>query len=259
MNLLTLTSCRPLVLCAALLLAACGGSSDSTSNPIQPGNPNPPANDPGTPPGEDPPTNPPPNDQPYVIDYYGDSTIWGWATGTSGARVGTPAPDAFAAALPSPPENTVRNEGVSGTTACDLLQGTDGQHSEWTEQMQTSDATHVIVNYGINDQKVYGVSQYRSCLRDLAVVARANGKQVVFETPNPISDDGLLDYVQAMRAVAAEQQPAVPVIDQHAYLLDYLDGQDVSTIIPDGEHPNQETYILKGEYAAQRFGELFPR
>jgi lysophospholipase L1-like esterase len=243
-----------LIMCAVLMLAACGGSSDST--PVQPGSPS----DPGTPPGQNPPPgDPPPNTEPYVIDYYGDSTIWGWASGTAGARVATPAPAAFADALPSPPQNEVRNEGVSGTTACALLEGSDGVHPEWAEQMQVSDATHVIINHGINDEKVYGVPRYRACLSDLATIARANGKQVIFETPNPVSNDDVKNYVAAMRAVAGEQQPAVPVIDQHAYLTDYLGDRDLAEIVPDGEHPNQETYILKGEYAAQRFDALFPR
>lgn len=242
-------------------LSACGGGSGDAVNtpPAQPVSPSP------TPPGQNPPDaippdeNPPPNTDPYVIDYHGDSTIWGWASGSDGARVAVPAPQTFADALPTPPQNVVRNEGVNGSTACDLLEGRDGINSTWSEQMQASNATHVIVNHGINDQSRYDIARYRSCLGALVSGARERGKQIVFETPNPVAVDALLAYVEAMRAVAAEQQPPVPVIDQHQYLMDYLDGRSVNVIVPDGVHPSEEAYRLKGEFAAQRFTALFPR
>lgn len=248
----------PLLL--VLMLAGCGGGTTDVSNapPTPPGNSDPPPGTPGgpsTPPPEEPPT----ATGPYVVDYHGDSTVWGWVPHTSGARVATPAPQAFLAALPTPSEHTVRNEGVNGSTACGLLEGTDGAHPAWSTQMQESDATHVILNHGINDRNTYDVSRYRSCLEELARIARANGKEIVFETPNPVSGGAVEEYAQAMRNVAAAQQPPVPVIDQHAFLLDYLDGAPVEQIAPDGVHPNQETYILKGEYAADRFVALFPR
>gem|GEM_PF-1260176 len=246
-----------------LMLAGCGGSGTDVSGapPDQPGPSEPLPDDPGDPPVDEPPTGeePPADNPPYVVDYYGDSTIWGWTPLTDGARVDTPAPQAFFNALPAAPENDVRNEGVNGSTACGLLNGTDGEHPPWSEQMQASDANYVILNHGINDQNAYDLSQYRSCLTELARIARENGKVVVFETPNPVSSGAVADYAQAMRNVAAAQQPAIPVIDQHAFLLDYLDGASVDQIAPDGMHPNQETYILKGEYAADRFVALFPR
>ncbi len=251
------------LICAALLLAACGGSDSAVSNSpvINPPTNNPPAGNPG--PGDegsDPPEPPPTqNDGPYVIDYYGDSTVWGWVAGSSGARIETPAPEAFAAALPASPENVVRNEGVNGSTACDLLNGTDGVHPQWRAQMELSDATHVILNHGINDRKSYDIGQYRSCLRELVRIAREQGKAVVLETPNPITSEGLDTYVQAMHDVALAQDPDVPVIDQHAYLIERLGDASVDSIIPDGEHPDQATYILKGQYAARRFMEFYPR
>lgn len=237
-----------LIMSAVVLLAACGGggSGDATANPpAQPGNQNPPGNN-----------NPPANTAPYVIEYYGDSTVWGWNGAGGEQRVATPAPAAFAAALPTSPQNVVRNLGVSGTTACSLRDGTGG-HEEWTRQMRDSDATHVIVNHAINDQKYYGVTQYRTCLTELATIARAQGKAVVFETPNPAADPDVADFAAAMRSVASAQ--GVPVIDQHAYLLGQLGNRDLSEFVPDGEHPNQQTYIMKGQYAAQRFMQLFPR
>jgi lysophospholipase L1-like esterase len=190
------------------------------------------------------------------LDYYGDSTVYGYASGSTGTQVGAPAPAVFAAQLPAAARYAVRNEGVSGTTACQLLQGRDNVHPEWTTQMRDSNAKFVIINHGINDQRTdigESVAAYRTCLTSLAVIARQAGKIVIFETPNPTDQSGLglETYVAGMRAVAAEQ--AIPVIDQYQYLTTLLGGREVRTLMPDGTHPSDETYAVKGRFAASEF------
>jgi lysophospholipase L1-like esterase len=189
-----------------------------------------------------------------VIEYYGDSTIWGWATGSGGVQVSKPAPVAFAEAFPATPKQEVRNEGVSGTTACLLLNG-DGKHAVWGDQMTASNATVVIINHAINDAKPGGgesVAAYKSCLLSLVQIARNRGKRVILETPNPVSGySGLENYVAAMKEVAAQEQ--LSLIDQYKYLMDFLNGRDVSEITPDGLHPTDETYVMKGKYAESVF------
>jgi lysophospholipase L1-like esterase len=188
-----------------------------------------------------------------IVEYYGDSTVWGYKSGVGG-QVATPAPAAFAAALPAAGNYDVRNEGVSGTTACDLLNGTDGKHAAWSSQMAASKAKYVLVNFAINDEWKYDVNTYKSCLGSLASIAKQNGKQMIFETPNPTRDSGStgLDvYVNAMKSVATAQ--SVPVIDQYQYLTNYLNGQSAYTICPDGLHPNDAVYVMKGQYAASVF------
>lgn len=195
--------------------------------------------------------------KPRIIDYYGDSTIYGYASGIGG-QVAVPAPAAFSKALPSSPTYTVRNEGVSATTACQLLKGTDGVHPAWSAQMESSNAGYVIINHAINDEWKYDVATYKSCMRQLAQTAKQYGKQVIFETPNPTQDTGgsIEPYVQGMKDVATQE--GVPVIDQYGYLLSYLNGQDPHTICPDGLHPTDAVYIMKGKYAASAFLKLFP-
>lgn len=204
-------------------------------------------------------TTPAPTSTTQLVEYYGDSTIWGYASGIGG-QVATPAPLAFAHSLPtSPIKYDVHNEGVSGTTACQLLNGTDGVHPAWDTQMTNSSATYVIVNHAINDEWKYDVATYQSCLHSLARTAKAHGKTIIFETPNPTRDSGStgLDvYVNAMKTVAGQEQ--APVIDQYAYLTAYLNGQSPYTICPDGLHPTDAVYIMKGQYAAQVFANLFP-
>jgi lysophospholipase L1-like esterase len=189
-----------------------------------------------------------------VIEYYGDSTIWGWASGSNGVQVAKPAPLAFAEAFPTSPRQEVRNEGVSGTTACTLLAG-DGKHAEWNGQMTNSTATVVIINHAINDAKPgtgESVSTYKTCLLSLVQIAKSKGKRVILETPNPVSAfSGLENYVAAMKDVAAKEQ--VSMIDQFKYLTDYLNGRDTAEITPDGLHPTNDVYIMKGKYAESVF------
>lgn len=252
----------------SIILCACGGGGggggDSTASMLSnalAGNTNPTTDMPSA---NDIPSTETPAEQPgapkpaqaLTIDYYGDSTIWGYGSG-SGTRVAAPAPAAFAAALPNSARHTVRNEGVNSSDACQLLNGRDGKHPAWDTQMASSDADVVIINHAINDQWRMDVGTYKSCLTSLAVKAKAHGKKVIFETPNPTRDagaDSLGVYVNAMKAVAAQQ--GAPVIDQYNYLLSYLNGQSPYSICPDGLHPNDAVYAMKGKYAAQQFSKL---
>lgn len=123
--------------------------------------------------------------------------------------------------------------------------------------MALSDANVVIINHAINDQWRMDVDTYKACLSSLAIKAKAHGKKVIFETPNPTRDagpDSLGVYVNAMKAVAAQQ--GAPVIDQYNYLLSYLNGQSPYTICPDGLHPSDGVYVMKGKYAANSFAAI---
>lgn len=184
-----------------------------------------------------------------IIEYHGDSTIWGHNS-IDGNRVTTTAPMQFSTALGGVYD--VRNEGVGSTSTSDLLAG-DGVHAPWATYVNTSSAKVFIVNHGINDN--YGGTttpqQYKDNLITIVNLARGAGKQIILETPNPINSYPMGAYYDAMRAVATELN--VPLIDQHQYLMTYLNGQPIQDICPDGTHPSQATYILKGNYAAGVF------
>lgn len=193
------------------------------------------------------------NDSAQIIEYHGDSTVWGWQSNTNAVRVATPAPSAFAAELPA--YHTVRNLGVNGATACDLLDGY-GYAQPWAAHMADSDATVVIINHAINDavheERRYSPSEYRRCLTRLVDIAKDEGKIVILETPNPIEDDGgaaIGDFVAEMRTIATQE--GVNLIDQYDHLQQqpWVD----MVITPDGLHPTQEIYIEKGRFAAERF------
>jgi hypothetical protein len=228
----------PAILFSTLTLAACGGGGGggNNSNPDsggQPQNPDSVAAKLVT--------------SAQTIDYYGDSTVYGWATQST--QVDTTAPEAFAAALQNSALHTVNNKGFNGQTACELLNGVNQEHN-WEAEMAQSAATVVILNHGINDA-VSGDGQYRSCLTSLAQIAKTEGKRVVFETPNPIDTQvDLLPYVQAMREVAAAE--GLYLIDQYAYLNQRY-SSDIGSILRDTLHPTDPIYIEKGQYAASEF------
>lgn len=121
--------------------------------------------------------------------------------------------------------------------------------------MTQSKATHVIINHGINDALQQNPN-YKSCIQALVRTAKAKGKKVILETPNPITTGEIAPLVQIMKDVATQEQ--VPVIDQYQYLMTYLNGQPITTICPDGTHPSDQVYVLKGQYAAKKYAELFP-
>lgn len=192
---------------------------------------------------------------PQIIDYQGDSTVFGWRT-SAADQVDTTAPEAFAAALTNSTQHTVNNKGLSGQTACELLDGTNLDR-DWAAEMDQSAATVVILNHGINDAvstNAVSLDRYRSCLTSLAQVATAAGKRVVFETPNPIADQATLaPYVQTMRDVAAAE--GLSVIDQYTYLNQQY-ASDAGAMTRDGLHPTDQVYIEKGQYAARVVNDL---
>lgn len=251
--------------CSALLLvlAACGGGGGGGTNTPATGsaasNTSPSGNS-GT--GT---TAPAParrllSEAPQVVDYYGDSTIYGWRTGTSNGepRVEPNAVDAFRANIGQ--GHQVNNLGRSGTTACDLLSGY-GWSYEWPQQLdERPNTTVVIINHGINDTVRHTPQQYEECLSRLTQTAREKGKYVILETPNPINNeqrDRLPLYVDVMRRLVSTGQ-ADQLIDQYKYLRDYmqLNNRDITEIVPDGLHPANDVYVLKGQEAARRFKEM---
>src|SRR5690606_16049822 len=120
--------------------------------------------------------------------------------------------------------------------------------------MKQSNARVVIINHAMNDKVYTPVDKYKKNLQQLAQIAINHGKQVIFETPNPDYWGGLEPYMAAMKTVAMEFN--LPVIDQFAYLMSYLDGRPVQLICPDNTHPSEQAYEMKGRFAAERFLEF---
>ncbi|MBW3497750.1 SGNH/GDSL hydrolase family protein [Janthinobacterium sp. NKUCC08_JDC] len=204
------------------------------------------------------------NQTKVLIQYFGDSTVFGANPRKLNCQVSTSAPGAMAEKFEKKYGQTVLvwNEGIGGTKADYYL---SGEHGSWQEIMRKSAAKIVIVNWGMNDawfDPGVSVETYKGQLTALADAAKSNGKTIIFETPNPISvdkkpfgdqakADRLEVLVDAMRQVAAEKKS--PLIDQYKYVKSISDWKD---LIPDGVHPKPELYRLKGEYSAMTIASI---
>jgi lysophospholipase L1-like esterase len=127
----------------------------------------------------------------------------------------------------------VSTRAVSGTTSSQLVAGQDGLNLPWPRSV---DADIVVVNHGINDV-AWGVAPatYADNLRKLS---RAQGAQVVFQTPLPVSTSSV-DYTPEMVAVANEA--GLQVIGARAYAQGLPNWWRYAT---DGVHGTSEGYRL---------------
>ena len=195
---------------------------------------------------------------PASIEFYGDSTYYGYLLG--GGRA---SPDPIAtvqAALRAHYNNSAAaciNSGVSGYGTSDVIAG-------WNGMVAASTADIVVVGYGANDAQgaaspAIPVESYSDNLRAMTRTARELGKVVVFTTPVPFVDYGSIgtqskasigvQFADAMRSVAAEL--SVPVIDVQKMFLSALKyAGSSSLILSDGIHPTQDGYDAIGYYIA---------
>lgn len=202
----------------ALLLAACGGGGAEEESPSTA-----------------------PKCTPLAvvrIQLFGDSTMAGY----DGAQVNTMAVhtprvnvQAYFDAL-YPGKVLVTARAVSGTTAANLINGTDGLNQPWPRDVA---AEIVVLNFGINDRNHYNDAEvYRSNLR---ILSAAPGAQVVFQTPNVVKSFDIEPYAKVMREVAAEK--SLPVAEAYTYTRSFPDWGDR---IPDSAHPSDAFYQLIG-------------
>ncbi|CAJ2712588.1 SGNH/GDSL hydrolase family protein [Burkholderia pseudomallei] len=236
------TMIRALLLGAtALLLSACGGGGDGGSSPS---------------------TQTQQSAQKSVlIEYVGDSTVYG-CTLLEGNPRGPQCLENYAQSPHNEPamvqylldkksidQVTVLNSGVAGTTVADLLNGTNKVPQPWWPHVQQSKAQIIVMNYGINDAYAPGMTPelFSAELDQVISAAKAAGKQIILETPNPIMSDHA-SYLASL--VDAEKQTAakwgVQVIDQYGYLSSI---PNWPSMLSDGMHPTDAGYELKGQHA----------
>ena len=90
-----------------------------------------------------------------IVEEYGDSvtigeTVIDGKISVVAQPVSTLLQSAFDSEL-GPGIVQVKNEGVSGSQAADLLLGSDGKHKPWAEQMAASPAKVVTLSFGLNE------------------------------------------------------------------------------------------------------------
>lgn len=250
---------RNVILILSLLLAACGGGEDATAPAV------------AQPEG-------PPMTKIVKIGMYGDSTTAGY----DGAQVGVLDPTiAEPTVLQSLLRNlfpvpaydiTVTNYGVSGTSAWNLLYGDANANPPvptFEQRMAASTDKIITINFGMNDSvPAAGVTldMYRQHIGALVDIARAHGKIVVLQQPNPSCTPdhiNLRAYVRALDQVGRDK--GVPVVDQYWRILELVPDQqgmnpgaygtdlcyDMHKYFPDGIHPNAAMYSFKASNTLQ--------
>lgn len=156
---------------------------------------------------------------------------------------------------------TVSGEGVNGTRAVDLVNGTDGKHLPWVQTAANSTAKIVLFNYAINDASAVNaepIDQYRAALTLLVTEAKKDGKVPVLEEPNPICTAGsaaLESYVAVMREVAATQ--GVTLIPQYD-IIKAIPGWQ-SMYAADCIHPLLDIYKGKAQRQADGLSDIVGR
>lgn len=181
----------------------------------------------------------------------GDSTTYGHNS-INGNQVAIPAPKALETELDG--VYPVTFEGVGLATTSDLLAGTGGYSAKLDVLLATSPAKVVIYPFGINDSYLISDEQFEANLRAIVTTTRSAGKFPILQTPNP-TNQNLSAELEIIRGVSSSM--GVPLIDVYAYLTDQLGGVPVTTMMPDGTHPSQTTYLLIGKYQAGRFKDIF--
>jgi len=179
---------------------------------------------------------------PVRIQLFGDSTMRGYTAETDSIAEHNP-PALLQAALDSyfgQGTTLVTVRAVSGTTAKQLLNGTDGLNSPWPGDVS---ADIVIINHGINDMTHdRDVPSYFAALRGLA--ANTGGSRLIFETPNIVAENDMTGYVKAMKDTAKEF--GLPVADTYAYTSTLPDWH---AALSDWAHPKDATYVNIVKYS----------
>ncbi|WP_185218981.1 SGNH/GDSL hydrolase family protein [Paraburkholderia dinghuensis] len=181
-----------------------------------------------------------------VIAMYGDSTTQG---------NGAPRHQSEPAWLQTmvPPDVLVINEGVSGTTATQLLEGTDGVHPPFDQVVAKSPAQIVTLQFGLNDTVRSTPDQFFDSLSALVDIAAAAGKRVVLQEPNAsclANRVKLPAYVAAMRKVANEK--ALPLVRQYEAYPEWREH------LPDCLHPDGAYYRIKAQNTFNTINALLP-
>lgn len=168
-----------------------------------------------------------------IIEMYGDSTTQG-----TGAPRNQSEPAWLQTMVPA--DVLVVNEGVSGTTATQLLEGEDGIHPSFAQVMAGSPAQIVMIQYGLNDTVRSTPDQFLESLTALVTIAAAAGKRVVLQEPNDSclpNRASLPVYVAVVRKVA--QEKAVPLVRQYGTYAQWRKH------LPDCLHPDGDYYRVK--------------
>lgn len=155
---------------------------------------------------------------------------------------------------------SVDNQGVGGTESSQLFNGTDGVHRPFEQEMASSQADIVVINFALNDYYYNarptagyiseGVNDYWFYMASLCQIARNHGKICVYQEPNPTKGVGrpvteavnIYSFVYVLRQVA--QQMNAPLVLQFD-TYQQLPFWDSAWLSEDNTHPTDAGYAFK--------------
>lgn len=201
---------------------------------------------------------------PVTIAFYGDSTTYGsQLVNGRGQRTPLNEPAIVQSILRlyfGSDAIVVDNQGVGGTEASQLVNGTDGVHRPFAQEMADSTASIVVINFGLNDYYFNAkptpgyisesVTDYWSYMASLCQIARNYGKICVYQEPNPVLGVGrpvtepvnIYSFVYVLRQVA--QQMNAPLVLQFD-TYQQLPFWDTAWLTEDHTHPTDAGYAFK--------------
>jgi lysophospholipase L1-like esterase len=185
---------------------------------------------------------------PKTLRWYGDSVLAGYPL-PNGAQGAYPA---IAGALLGP-SVVCENHGIGGTNTREWLFGQGAVPRNWEAELARPGAEYVLINTGINDAFLpgYGPADHAWAYRELTRIAWANGKHMIFVTPNPIalSHNGALwelkHQIDGPGGVA--ESVGVPVIKIYDAIA--IGCPQWRASLPDQVHPNAEMHRYMGHVA----------
>ena len=161
------------------------------------------------------------------------------------------------------PAVRIENHGSPGAQLTELTKSS----LSWDQRMAQSDASIILINYAINDARIYSAKnrpagaespeEFNRILTGLIKTAKAHHKQVVLQQPNPLCGRAerwnLWPYVYQLNQVAQQQQ--VPIVRQ--YQLIKQQGDWRSEMSADCIHPTKTLYKKKAEQTFELLSQHF--
>lgn len=151
---------------------------------------------------------------------------------------------------------TIENVAVGGTTLAQWVNGATISGvvlPTWAQRMAATDASLVVMQVGINDAFVPGItnSDFAACLSSLCSIAASYGKTLIFATDNPISysasHNTILWGLMNTARVNCPQM-GVQVIDFNDSIARHVDVWQ--QFLADTIHPDELLYTFMGKLAA---------
>jgi beta-glucanase (GH16 family) len=150
---------------------------------------------------------------------------------------------------------TVRNEGVQNNDTTKALNGSDGVHPAWSQQMSKTTAGIIGLMFGYEEAKAgTSATTFKNNLQQMINGAKSYGKTVILFTEHKVNINTSA-YNQAIVDLGSSN--SLQVIDIFTWSNSHFTGA-LTDWLPDGVYPKQTTYNDIGHYASSQISSTAP-